>query len=120
MTETIHIELLSPERRLHESDAEMVRLPGVEGEFGAMPRHAPVVSALRPGFVAVHSGDKIEEFGLTGGFAEVSGDRVLILADEAIPRADCDADALADRARAAEKAGSATQAAALEALANLL
>lgn len=99
---TLTLELVAPERRLLEAEAEMVVLPGVEGEFGAMERHAPVISALRPGLISVHAGGSVTEYVVTGGFAEVTGSKVLVLAEEAAPREQFDSrrlNALADAAQ---------------------
>ena len=103
MAETFRLELVAPEQLVLQTAAEMVVVPGVEGLFGAMPRHAPVISALRPGILAVHGSGSIEEYVVTGGFAEVAGDRVRILVDEAIPRAQFRRDDWEKRVRAAVK-----------------
>ena len=120
MAETIAFDLVAPERRLAQTDADMVVVPGVEGEFGAMPRHAPVISALRPGLVSVHRGSAATEYVVTGGFAEVTGERITILADEAAPRAEVDGAWLAARADATAAAGDEERAERLRALARQL
>ena len=83
---TLKVDLVSPERLLASVDAEMAQIPGVEGEFTALPGHAPFLTTLRPGLVTIRSSGGAQEFFVTGGFAEVSGEKVSILAEEAVER----------------------------------
>ena len=115
--ETIALQLVTPERLLKEAEADMVVLPGVEGDFGAMPQHAPVISALRPGIIAVHGGGAApEEYVVTGGFAEVTGEKVVVLAEEAVPRAEYSRERLEERIAALERQGDAESVPALREL----
>ena len=83
---TTDFELVSPEKLLVSEPAEMVVVPGTEGDFGAMPRHAPMITAVRPGVIDVYRGGKIESrIFVAGGFAEVTATRISVLAEEAIP-----------------------------------
>ncbi len=119
--DSIGLQLVTPERLLKEAQAAMVVLPGVEGDFGAMPQHAPVVSELRPGIVAVHNGSgETEEYVVTGGFAEVTGERVVVLAEEAVPRSEFSLERLESRIGALEKQGDTDRASALRELARQL
>ena len=69
-------ELVSPERLLISQAVEMVVLPGAEGDFGALPEHAPTVAALRPGVISVFENNQvIERVFVAGGFAEVTPER---------------------------------------------
>jgi F-type H+-transporting ATPase subunit epsilon len=104
MPETIHFDLVSPERLLLSEDVEMVTLPGAEGYFGVLAGHAPVLSALKPGVIEVRNGagSPLKLF-VRGGFAEVDGQRVVVLAEEAIPLADFDVAALDSRIRDTEE-----------------
>ena len=91
MADKIDFELVSPERILISVQAEMVVVPGSEGDFGVMPGHQPMISTLRPGAIEVYAGDKVQErIYVAGGFAEVSNDRLTVLAEEAMPFADLD------------------------------
>ena len=117
MADRIQFELVSPERLLLSQAVEMVVLPGVEGDFGALPEHAPTVAALRPGVISVFENNQvIERVFVAGGFAEVTPERCTVLAERAIPVAELDragaekaiadaredlADAKTDAARAA-------------------
>ncbi len=89
MAETLKFELVSPERLLLSAQVEMVLVPGAEGVFGVLPRHAPTLSTLRPGFVEVYEAGAVKErFFVTGGFAEVTPSTCTVLVDEAVPDAD--------------------------------
>ena len=115
--ETIALQLVTPERLLKEIPARMVVLPGVEGDFGAMPQHAPVVSALRPGIIAVYGeAGEPEEYVVTGGFAEVTGGSVVVLAEEAVPRGEFSREQLEKRIDALERRGDSAVASALREL----
>lgn len=88
MAETVQFDLVSPERKLLSTAAQSVRLPGAEGDMTALPDHSPLISTLRPGIVGVASGEGEQEFVVTGGFVEISPDSIVVLAEQAVPRAD--------------------------------
>ena len=68
----VAFELVAPERLLASIDADMVVIPGADGDFGVLPNHAPLMSLLRPGVISVYQGDKIDRrLFVAGGFAEV-------------------------------------------------
>ena len=98
MAEKIHFDLVSPERLLLSEDVDMVTLPGTEGYFGVLAGHAPVISSLRPGVIEVTGGETpgLKLF-IRGGFAEVDGKKVTVLAEDAIPMADFNLAALDQR-----------------------
>ncbi|MCB2093937.1 MAG: F0F1 ATP synthase subunit epsilon [Rhodobacteraceae bacterium] len=83
MADTMQFDLVSPERKLASGPAREVRIPGAEGDFTAMPDHAPLISTLRPGILTVVSPDATTDYVVTGGFAEVTADSVSVLAEEA-------------------------------------
>ena len=100
----ISFRLVMPERELVNIEADMVVVPGVEGDFGAMHGHAPLISIVRPGVLEVIQGSKVEQrFMVVGGFAEVTPERCTVLADEATPLEQVTADQLVERQRAAER-----------------
>ena len=105
----IDVEIVSPERRLLSRAVDMVVMPGSEGDLAAMPDHAPMIVLLRGGVVSLHSGGSVSDsFFVAGGFAEITGERCTILADEATPlsglsRAEGEAK-LADAQRAYDEA----------------
>ncbi|MEM9146401.1 MAG: ATP synthase F1 subunit epsilon [Pseudomonadota bacterium] len=83
MADMLTFELVSPERKLASAEAEAVTVPGQEGDLTAMANHAPFLTTLRPGFVAVDGGASGRYFVL-GGFAEISNNTVSVLAEEAV------------------------------------
>jgi len=100
MAEKIKFELVSPERLLLDSEADMVVVPGSDGYFGALKGHVPMVSGIEPGVIDIHDGGKIvDRIFVAGGFAEVSPERITILAEEAIKVSDIDATAAATTVR---------------------
>ncbi len=83
---TVEFELVSPERLLMSEAVEMVVVPGAEGDFGVLPGHSLLISAVRPGVINIHEGGEIKDsIFVAGGFAEVSPERCTVLAEEAIP-----------------------------------
>jgi len=94
MAEKLHFELVSPEKLLMSADVDMVVVPGVEGDFGVLINHAPVVSTLRAGILEVHNGAGPDRILVRGGFAEVNPQGLTVLAEEAMPLAEVDRAAL--------------------------
>lgn len=85
MADTIELELVSPESLLLSEPIEMVVVPGEEGDFGILAGHAPVISNIRPGTLAIFEGGTVtQRVFLAGGFAEVTKDRCTILAEGAV------------------------------------
>jgi F-type H+-transporting ATPase subunit epsilon len=104
MADTIHFDLVSPERLTFSEDVGMVTLPGSEGYFGVLAGHAPVISTLRPGVIEVkREGEPDLKLFVRGGFAEVDQTKVIVLAEEAIPLADFNLAALDQRIADAEE-----------------
>ena len=102
MASTFKFELVSPERILMSGDAEQVLLPGAEGDMTILAGHAPVVSTLRAGVLdVVMTGTKSRIF-VKSGFAEVSPDRVTVLADKAYDMADFGAERIGGELQTAE------------------
>jgi len=99
----VSFRLVMPERELLNTEADMVVVPGSEGDFGVLPGHAPLISTVRPGVLEVFQGNKAEQrFLVAGGFAEVTAERCTVLAEEAVPFEQVTPDQLAERERAAE------------------
>jgi F-type H+-transporting ATPase subunit epsilon len=99
----VSFRLVMPERELLATEADMVVVPGSEGDFGVLPGHAPLISTVRPGVIEVFQGSKAEQrFLVVGGFAEVTPERCTVLADEAMPFETVTAEQLAERERTAE------------------
>ena len=91
MAEKGEFELVSPERLLVSEPVDMGVVPGAEGDFGVLPRHAPLISTLRPGVIRIFEGRTVKNrIFVAGGFAEVTAERCTVLAEEALPVADID------------------------------
>lgn len=103
MTEKLHFELVSPEKLLMSLDVDMVVVPGVEGDFGVLINHAPVVSMLRTGILEVHNGGDVDKLLVRGGFAEVNPEGLTVLAEEAMPLSEVDREALEAELKDAEE-----------------
>jgi len=100
----VSFRLVMPERELLAVEADMVVVPGSEGDFGVLHGHAPLISTIRPGVLEVIQDNKVDQrFIVVGGVAEVTPDRCTVLADEATPFEQVTADQLAERERAAER-----------------
>lgn len=100
----VSFRLVMPERELIATEADMVVVPGSEGDFGVLPGHAPLISTVRPGVIEVYQGGKVEQrFMVVGGFAEVTPQRCTVLADEAVPFEEVTVEQLAARERTAEQ-----------------
>ncbi|MBV8165379.1 MAG: F0F1 ATP synthase subunit epsilon [Alphaproteobacteria bacterium] len=96
--------LVMPEREILAAEADMVVVPGSEGDFGVLHGHAPLISTVRPGVLEVIQNNKVDKrFIVVGGFAEVTPERCTVLADEATPFEEVTAEQLAERERQAER-----------------
>jgi F-type H+-transporting ATPase subunit epsilon len=81
----VQFELVSPEKLLLSEEVEMVVVPGAEGDFGVLPGHTPVISSVRPGIIHIFEGGAVKSrIFVAGGFAEVTGERCTVLAEEAV------------------------------------
>ncbi len=89
MNDVTTFELVTPEGQLARYDAKMVSIPGSEGDIGALPDHARVMTTLRPGIVKVERPDGAdEEYVVSGGFAEITEICTSVIAEQAVPRAE--------------------------------
>lgn len=77
------VEIITAERQILSDEADMVIAPGAEGILGILPRHAPLLTALVPGVMILKKDGREESLALSGGFLQVSHNRVLVLADTA-------------------------------------
>lgn len=75
------LEITTAERQVYGDEVDMVIAPGIDGQLGILPRHAPLMTMLQPGELTIRKGGNDSYFAVTGGFMEVLGDRVIILAD---------------------------------------
>ncbi len=80
---TLHVEVVTAERELYNGEADIVDAPGAEGELGILPRHEALLSLLSAGPLTIKLRGSEETLFVSGGFLEVSNDRVTVLADTA-------------------------------------
>ena len=99
----IRCEIVSQDRTVFEDDVDIVVLPGMDGEMGILPHHAPLLTTLKYGLIKVRMKDKEQIFTVAGGVAEVQPDIITVLADAAENVAEIDEErAEAARRRAEE------------------
>ena len=99
MADTLKLEIVTPESVIYSEDVEMVTLPGSEGETGIYPNHVPLMTKVQAGELVVKRGGAEEILAVGEGFAEITGDHVAILTDNAIDSANVD-EAAAEEAKA--------------------
>ncbi len=87
----LHLEVITPERKVYEDDVDMVVAPASEGYVGILPHHVPLFTTLGPGEFKVKKGGVEEVLAVFGGFMDVRGDRVVVLTDAAEPAEEIDA-----------------------------
>jgi len=80
---TIKLDIVTMERVVFSDQVDYVGIPGVDGEIGILPRHAPLITALKEGALHYTKGGVTYDFAIGGGFAEIRPDHVIILADSA-------------------------------------
>ncbi|HJQ67491.1 MAG TPA: F0F1 ATP synthase subunit epsilon [Blastocatellia bacterium] len=84
MPDKIHLEVVTPERKVFEAEVDRVDVPGLDGELGILPGHTELISQLKPaGLLTYYVNDQKGEMAISDGFVEVSPDRVVVLADKA-------------------------------------
>ena len=108
---TFHFDLVSPEKLAFSGEVDQVDIPGVEGDFGVLAGHAPVVAAIRPGILTISAGGTRQRVIVLGGLAEMSESGLTVLADVATSLEDLDraqfAESIAEmEAKLSEKEGS--------------
>jgi F-type H+-transporting ATPase subunit epsilon len=84
MTNTIRLEIVTPEARVYSEDVEMVTLPGVEGQMGVLPQHVRLITQLVPGELIVRKGGRDDFMAVGEGLVEVNNERVSILTNMAV------------------------------------
>ena len=108
---TFHFDLVSPEKLAFSGEVDQVDIPGVEGDFGVLAGHAPVIAAIRPGILTVITGGSKQKIIVLGGLAEISTKGLTVLADVATSIDELDRAEFAEtisemEAKLAEKEGS--------------
>ncbi len=106
MADTLVFEIVTPARPALSQPVELVILPGGAGNFGVLPGHAPMLSTLQPGTIEIRDkGLKIlDQLFVEGGFAEVTGERCTVFAEESTPVRDITRDDAEERVKRAHDA----------------
>jgi F-type H+-transporting ATPase subunit epsilon len=112
----LHLEVITPERRVYEDDVDMVVAPASEGYVGILPHHAPLFTMLGPGEFRVKKGGVEEVLAVFGGFMDVRADRVVVLTDAAEHAEEIDAGRAQEAREKAQQALAAPQASAADEL----
>jgi F-type H+-transporting ATPase subunit epsilon len=100
----VHLEIVTPERLAYEGDVDSVVCPGIEGELGVLPHHAPLLTTLGVGELRIRRGDSVEFFAIAGGFLQVRPDKVVVMAETADLASDIDLEKATEARREAEQA----------------
>lgn len=90
MADKIELEIVTPKGRALAATVDEVTAPSVQGEFGVLPGHLPLVAALRPGIVSYKQGSETKKVAVGPGFAEAGQNKLLILAEEYAERQNVD------------------------------
>jgi F-type H+-transporting ATPase subunit epsilon len=98
----LRLEIVTPERLAYSDTVDAVNLPGVEGELGVLPHHAPLVSMLGVGELRIRKDGLEESFAIVGGFLQVRPDKVVVMAETADMANEIDLEKARDARRAAE------------------
>jgi len=98
------LEIVTPERLAYSGTVDAVTLPGIEGELGVLPHHAPLVSMLGLGELRIRKAGETETFAIAGGFLQVRPDRVVVMAEMADMAAEIDIEKAQEARREAERA----------------
>lgn len=98
------LEIVTPERLAFSDTVDAVNLPGIEGELGILPHHAPLVSMLGVGELRIRRGGEEESFAIVGGFLQVRPDKVVVMAETADMASEIDLERAQHAKREAEQA----------------
>ena len=80
---TMRLEIITAERVIFSDDVDSVQVPGINGELGILPHHAPLMTMIQPGELAINKNGDLTYLAISGGFLEVMANRVQVLADAA-------------------------------------
>jgi F-type H+-transporting ATPase subunit epsilon len=101
---SIRLEIVTPERLVYADDVDAVAVPGVEGELGVLPHHAPLITTLGLGELRIRKSGQEEHFAIIGGFLQVRPDKVVVMAETADLAAEIDLELAQEARREAERA----------------
>ena len=100
---TFHLDLVSPAKLIFAGEVTQVDVPGLEGDFGVLAGHAPLVATLKPGVLTVFADGEPQRYVVLGGFAEVSSEGLTILADIGWPFDEADPRFIQERIKELEE-----------------
>lgn len=100
---TFLFELVAPDKLVFSGNVDQVDVPGVDGDFGVLAGHAPLVALVKPGILVVHEAGQQRQFVVLGGFAEVNAQGLTVLADVASSIEDVDRAAVTAQIAASEE-----------------
>lgn len=100
----LHLQIITPEKIVYEDDIDMITIPGTEGELGILPHHIPLFTKIKPGEMKIRKGNEENYLAITGGFADVTGEKVTILADYAVRAEDIEEQRVEEAKKRAEEA----------------
>jgi F-type H+-transporting ATPase subunit epsilon len=98
------LEIVTPERQVFNEEVDSVVCPGIEGELGVLPHHAPLLTTLGVGELRIRRGSEEEFFAIAGGFLQVRPDKVVVMAETADMASEIDLETAQEARREAEKA----------------
>ena len=99
----MRLEVVSPERVVYSEEVDLIVAPGIDGELGILPRHAPLLTALKPGEILVRQDGQDSFLAVSSGFLEVIGNKVTVLADTAERADEIDEDRAAEAMQRAQE-----------------
>lgn len=99
---TLKLEIVTAERQIFSDDVNVVVAPGIEGQLGILPNHAPLMTILQPGELLIRKDNEETYMAVTGGFLEVRPDKVIVLADACERCEEIDAERAEEAKRRAE------------------
>jgi F-type H+-transporting ATPase subunit epsilon len=100
----LRLEIVTPEAKTYSDDVDSVVIPGIDGELGVLPLHAPLMTQLEPGELRVLKGGQELRLAVGEGFVEITPDKVAVLTDMAVKESDIDESAAEEAIRRAEQA----------------
>ena len=99
----LRLEIVTPEKKVVDETVDAVTVPGANGEIGILPNHAPLITTLKPGILSYTRGGATDRLVVSGGFIEVSADKVSVLADVAETADEIDVEAARSEREATER-----------------
>jgi F-type H+-transporting ATPase subunit epsilon len=76
------LEIITPDKKVYSGDVQAVKLPGIEGSFGVLNNHAPLIATLKKGIVKItNTTNAVENFEINGGVVEVLNNKIIVLAE---------------------------------------